>query len=313
MFGPIGLRRVANTRHRVPRLKKTRPAREAGAEPAGRADLLDRASQRPAHRPAKSENVHSSGRPSGNSAAAFLRRLRTGRPDLHARAGGRDQHPCRHDRGWLAHTFSADAINRKTLLRITGRQPLGVRSDPERLRAPRPHADPQRAVSNVMTEKTMTRRNKLLGTIAMPNIEGEAPKIEDDLNGAIGAASGESEAEAEDGSSCRQAGDPGGGQFPLGRRRLRRHVGAAAAAARYAFRSGPFFAPPKASFRAQPRVRVLDASGKFVEKGTYLDVPHPVRDGIAGGGLCAPDRRLSPRAARAGMPRVNPGAFRNSV
>ena len=48
-------------------------------------DAFDRASQRPAHRPAKSENVHSSGRPSGNSAAAFLRRLRTARPDLHAR------------------------------------------------------------------------------------------------------------------------------------------------------------------------------------------------------------------------------------
>ncbi len=48
-------------------------------------DAFDRANQRPAHRPAKSENVHSSGRPSGNSAAAFLRRLRTARPDLHAR------------------------------------------------------------------------------------------------------------------------------------------------------------------------------------------------------------------------------------
>jgi DNA (cytosine-5)-methyltransferase 1 len=48
-------------------------------------DAFDRASQRPAHRPAKSENVHSSGRPSGNSAAAFLRRLRAARPDLHAR------------------------------------------------------------------------------------------------------------------------------------------------------------------------------------------------------------------------------------
>ena len=48
-------------------------------------DAFDRASQRPAHRPAKSENVHSSGRPSGNSVAALLRRLRTARPDLHAR------------------------------------------------------------------------------------------------------------------------------------------------------------------------------------------------------------------------------------
>ena len=48
-------------------------------------DAFDRASQRPARRPAKSENVHSSGRPSGNSAAAFLRRLRAARPDLHAR------------------------------------------------------------------------------------------------------------------------------------------------------------------------------------------------------------------------------------
>jgi DNA (cytosine-5)-methyltransferase 1 len=48
-------------------------------------DAFDRASQRPANRPAKSENVHSYGRPSGNSVAAFLRRLRTARPDLHAR------------------------------------------------------------------------------------------------------------------------------------------------------------------------------------------------------------------------------------
>ena len=43
----------------------------------------------------------------------------------------------------------------------------------------------------------MTRRNKLLGTTAMPDIGAEAPKIEDDLNGAIGAASGESAIEPE--------------------------------------------------------------------------------------------------------------------
>ena len=73
-------------------------------------DALDRASQRPAHRPAKSENVHSSGlrqtlrRPSGNSAAAFLRRLRTGRPDLHARvlAGEISAYAGMIEAGWRA-------------------------------------------------------------------------------------------------------------------------------------------------------------------------------------------------------------------
>ena len=116
----------------------------------------------------------------------------------------------------------------------------------------------------------MTRRNKLLGTIAMPNIEGEAPKIEDDLNGAIGAASGESEAEAEEDPLADKPEIQAEGDFPT--------VDDA-----FADMSEPppqqpvthfvldhSSAPPKASFRAQPRVRVLDASGKFVEKGTYL-------------------------------------------
>ena len=40
----------------------------------------------------------------------------------------------------------------------------------------------------------MTRR-KLLGTTAMPDLGAEAPKVEDDLNGAIGAAAGESAGE----------------------------------------------------------------------------------------------------------------------
>lgn len=67
-------------------------------------DALDRASQRPAHRPAKSENVHTSGRPSGNSAAAFLRRLRAARPDLHARvlAGEISAYAGMVEAGWRA-------------------------------------------------------------------------------------------------------------------------------------------------------------------------------------------------------------------
>jgi hypothetical protein len=43
MFGPIGLRRVANTRHGVPRLKKTRPAREVDAVLVELADIERRA------------------------------------------------------------------------------------------------------------------------------------------------------------------------------------------------------------------------------------------------------------------------------
>jgi hypothetical protein len=119
-------------------------------------------------------------------------------------------------------------------------------------------------------EKIMTRRNKLLGTAAMPNVEPEAPKIEDDLNGAIGAASGEPEAEAEEDPLADKPEIQAEGDFPT--------VDDA-----FADMSEPppqppvkFFildrssAPPKAAFRVQPRVRVPDASGKLVEKGTHL-------------------------------------------
>jgi hypothetical protein len=54
------------------------------------ADAKDKANQRPAHRPTKAETLDSTsddlkGFPSGNSAAAALRRLRKDRPDIHAR------------------------------------------------------------------------------------------------------------------------------------------------------------------------------------------------------------------------------------
>jgi hypothetical protein len=60
------------------------------ARAAQRDDARDRANLRPAHRPTKTvydnvDGVHTSGRPSGNSRAAFLRRLRKDRPDIHAR------------------------------------------------------------------------------------------------------------------------------------------------------------------------------------------------------------------------------------
>ena len=63
------------------------------ARAAQRDDARDRANLRPAHKHidrgvytdgrADKRNVHI--RPSGNSRAAFLRRLRKGRPDIHAR------------------------------------------------------------------------------------------------------------------------------------------------------------------------------------------------------------------------------------
>jgi len=63
------------------------------ARAAQRDDARDRANLRPAHKhidrdvyingPAGKHNVHI--RPSGNSRAAFLRRLRKDRPDIHAR------------------------------------------------------------------------------------------------------------------------------------------------------------------------------------------------------------------------------------
>jgi hypothetical protein len=65
-------------------------ARVKAARAAQRDDARDRANLRPAHRPAKTvynneSDVHASERPSGNSRAAFLRRLRKDRPDIHAR------------------------------------------------------------------------------------------------------------------------------------------------------------------------------------------------------------------------------------
>jgi hypothetical protein len=65
------------------------------ARAAERDDGRDRANLRPAHKhvdrdvyndsPAGKPDVHISGRPSGNSRAAFLRRLPKDRPDIHAK------------------------------------------------------------------------------------------------------------------------------------------------------------------------------------------------------------------------------------
>jgi hypothetical protein len=65
-------------------------ARVKAARTAQRDDAADLRNLRPAHRPSKTvyngeSNVHASERPSGNSRAAFLRRLRKNRPDIHAR------------------------------------------------------------------------------------------------------------------------------------------------------------------------------------------------------------------------------------
>ena len=71
-------------------------ARVQAARAVQRDDARDRANVRPAGRPAKSgtvynnesnnqSDVHGSERPAGNSRAAFLRRLRKHRPDIHAR------------------------------------------------------------------------------------------------------------------------------------------------------------------------------------------------------------------------------------
>ena len=65
-------------------------ARVKAARAAQRDDAADLRNLRPAHRPAKTvysneSDVHASARPSGNSRAAFLRRLRKHRPDIHAR------------------------------------------------------------------------------------------------------------------------------------------------------------------------------------------------------------------------------------
>jgi len=64
-------------------------ARVKAARAAQKADVADRANLRPRGRPGNVYNeksdVHISKRPSGNSRAAFLRRLRKDRPDIHAR------------------------------------------------------------------------------------------------------------------------------------------------------------------------------------------------------------------------------------
>jgi hypothetical protein len=64
-------------------------ARVQAARAAQRADAHDRANLRPRGRPenvySEKRDVHISERPSGNSRAAFLRRLRKDRPDIHAR------------------------------------------------------------------------------------------------------------------------------------------------------------------------------------------------------------------------------------
>src|SRR5262245_40158765 len=67
-------------------------ARVKAARAAQKDDAADRLNLRPSHRPKKAEsvyngasNVHALERPSGNSRAAFIRRLRKDRPDIHAR------------------------------------------------------------------------------------------------------------------------------------------------------------------------------------------------------------------------------------
>jgi hypothetical protein len=69
--------------------RPTARARVKAARAAQRDDVADQLNLRPAHRPKSVyngvSNVHTSERPSGNSRAAFLRRLRKYRPDIHAR------------------------------------------------------------------------------------------------------------------------------------------------------------------------------------------------------------------------------------
>src|SRR5262249_25461041 len=67
-------------------------AQVKAARAAQKDDAADRLNLRPSHRPRKAESVyngasdvHASERPPGNSRAAFLRRLRKDRPDIHAR------------------------------------------------------------------------------------------------------------------------------------------------------------------------------------------------------------------------------------
>jgi hypothetical protein len=79
-------------------------ARVKAARAAQRDDARDRANLRPGHRPKKAGSVyngggngvgdvHTSERPSGNSRAALLRRLRKDRPDIHARVLAGDLSP----------------------------------------------------------------------------------------------------------------------------------------------------------------------------------------------------------------------------
>src|SRR5262249_46542334 len=90
-------------------------ARVRAARAAQKVDAADRLNLRPRGRPGNVYNeksdVHVSKRPSGNSRAAFLRRLRKDRPDIHARvlagelsphagmieAGFRTKHPRKRD------------------------------------------------------------------------------------------------------------------------------------------------------------------------------------------------------------------------
>ena len=84
---------IIHAREVVPRAKSPLArARVKAARAAQRDDAADLRNLRPAHRPKKAESVyatdrvvHASERPSGNSRAAFLRRLRKDRPDIHAR------------------------------------------------------------------------------------------------------------------------------------------------------------------------------------------------------------------------------------
>jgi hypothetical protein len=90
------------------------------ARAAQKADAADLANLRPAHRPksvytnghANGSSVHASGRPSGNSRAAFLRRLRKDRPDIHARvlAGELSPHASMIEAGFRKNHSPSPAI-----------------------------------------------------------------------------------------------------------------------------------------------------------------------------------------------------------
>lgn len=69
------------------RLKPNEPITYKRAQEIGKLDAQDRANQRPRGRRSKAvqQENECTGFPSGNSRAAFLRRLRKDRPDIHAR------------------------------------------------------------------------------------------------------------------------------------------------------------------------------------------------------------------------------------